>query len=391
MQPWRPSPKVSLEKMKRVSKAHGGTLHPFLIQLHTQHMASSTLAAWASLARLSGGSYKDQSTNLMAQAAQRAQDFYQGVARFHEALKTLETPKRALLWESPFARLYAQKNRLATPMATCVWMPSLLNTSHIFDLDARHSLAGFLKTRGVESLFVDWRAPLGKSPILLDYANAAAKVLRFAQENTRSPLFVGGFCMGGLLALAGAGQLKSPLAGAALFATPWDFQRCTLPLSTRFFEKPFPQAKDLAPSWALQLPFHLLEPRAIQRKYQELGKGSGPVDPLFARLEAWLCDLRPLQWDLLKECVDTFYTRNTLFNTNQVLGTPLRKDFFQNTFMVAPTLDRIVPSACTLSLASFLGATPLTPAMGHVGTFASKRAPSLIWEPLAAWFQKSAS
>lgn len=360
-----------------------GTLHPFLIQLHTHFMAGSAMAAWGALARMGSA----QSADLIKTSLARAHDFYQGVKRFNAFAQTLTSPKKPCLWASPLARVYGDVPK-APAHSTCVWMPSLLNTPHIFDLDPSHSLAGFLKARGVESLFVEWQEPKGQGVSLSDYATCARDILAFAQKSVPGAVYGGGFCMGGLLAMGGASQLDKPLAGTVLFATPWDFRESTLPF-VKGFRMPFSSGQTHVPSWALQLPFHFLEPRAIQRKYQALGKSDGNIDPLFARLESWLCDLRPLQCTLVDACLETFYGKNTPFQTGDIMGVRLRNETLGKVFMVTPTQDRIVPFGSSQPLANLLSASVLSPAMGHVGAFASKRAPDLIWEPLSAWFQRS--
>jgi polyhydroxyalkanoate synthase len=55
---------------------------------------------------------------------------------------------------------------------------------------------------------------------------------------------------------------------------------------------------------------------------------------------------------------------------------------------VLPARDRIVPPRSAAPLAAqFADASVLRPALGHVGTMAAARAPSLLRTPIAEWLR----
>jgi len=89
-----------------------------------------------------------------------------------------------------------------------------------------------------------------------------------------------------------------------------------------------------------------------------------------------------------RQCFDAFFGRNEpgagAWTINGAAVDPARLRV--PALVVSAGTDRIVPQESSSALAGAIpGAAALCVNAGHVGMVASRRAPSLLWEPLARW------
>jgi len=330
------------------------------------------------------------------QAVKRLTAFADGVLAyraFSRAERPVDVP---VVWQRGSARLldYGAVGGGGDGRPVIV-VPSLVNRSYILDLTERRSLVRYLAGAGLRPFLVDWDAPgdaeAGFS--LTDYvAGYLAEAIGVVAETAgRAPVAVG-YCMGGLLALAGA--QKSPTAGLALLATPWDFHADTPTLP--FLRAMAPAFETMIaglgyfPVDILQAMFASLEPTLTGEKFRRfanLGADSAEAK-LFVALEDWLNDGVPLTAAVARECLFGWYLDNTpasgAWRIDGEVIDPAHVTV--PSLVVVPERDHIVPPASASPLAALIdGADVWRLPAGHIGMVTGGRAHELLYEPLAAW------
>jgi len=282
-------------------------------------------------------------------------------------------------------------------------VPSLINRHYILDLLENASFLGYLAARGCDPFVVDWGAP-GNAERALDLTGYVVDRLEAALARVRAepggPVFVIGYCMGGLLALALAQRRMPDLAGFIALATPWDFhvgsKREAQRLGTFGFSlAPLIDTLGELPADILQSLFSSLDPFQVLRKFQSFAAldPESPEALRFVALEDWLNDGVALAGRVAHECLVGWYGENTPGRGQWRIG-GLRVDptrLLLPSLVVVPSADRIVPPESALSLGrSIPGASLLTPAIGHVGMMAGTQAPARVWQPLLHWIAAAA-
>jgi polyhydroxyalkanoate synthase len=256
----------------------------------------------------------------------------------------------------------------------------------------------YLSARGLRPLLVDWDRP-GESECGLDLTGYVAgrldQAFEVALEVAGGPLAILGYCMGGLLALALGLRRQRQVSGLALLATPWDFHsgqsghgRWIAALAD-LVDATFEPLRQV-PTDILQNLFFLADPHLAIRKFS----GFADLDPdspdalNFVATEDWLNDGVPLALPVARECFAGWYGANdTLANRWKIAGAPVDpRDFKRPALVAVPARDRLVPPASALALADLLpDVRLLRPDLGHIGLVVGRRAPELVWPPLADW------
>jgi len=330
------------------------------------------------------------------QAVKRLTAFADGVLAYRAFSRNERPVDVPVVWQRGSARLldYGAVGGGGDGRPVIV-VPSLVNRSYILDLTERRSLVRYLAGAGLRPFLVDWDAPgdaeAGFS--LTDYVAGylAEAIGVVAETGGRAPVAVG-YCMGGLLALAGA--QKSPTAGLALLATPWDFH-ADMPT--------LPYLRAMAPAFEtmiaglgyfpvdiLQAMFASLEPTLTGEKFRRfanLGADSAEAK-LFVALEDWLNDGVPLTAAVARECLFGWYLDNTpasgAWRIDGEVIDPAHVTV--PSLVVVPERDHIVPPASASPLAALIdGADVWRLPAGHIGMATGGRARELLYEPLAAW------
>ena len=278
-----------------------------------------------------------------------------------------------------------------------VFVPSLINPSWILDLSARRSLLRWLGGQGVRPYLVDWGEPETEERgfCLDDYITHRLLPLI---EALGEPVTLVGYCLGGTLGVAAA-CLSPRVARLAVLAAPWDFnaygddQRQNL---AAFADQWDPLAQNLGvfPAEALQIAFWALDPDLLEHKFARFA-GFDPASEEaedFIALEDWANSGPPLSLPAARQCFDAFFGRNEpgagAWTVNGAAVDPARLRI--PALVVSAGADRIVPQESSSALAGAIpGAAALCVNAGHVGMVASRRAPSLLWEPLARWLARA--
>lgn len=280
-----------------------------------------------------------------------------------------------------------------------VVVPSMVNKGYVLDLYPGHSLVEALRHAGHRTLLIDWGDPAESDDTALTFEAVIAErllpLLRKAQEHTGTNVTVFGYCMGGLMALAG-----SVLAGPdvvnklAVAAMPWDFsvtpsgghmQAARPALET------FLQGSGTVPADAMQNYFWLLDPWSPVRRLMALGNETDPARLEFLlTLEDWLADGLALDAPIVSEMLLGWYADNrTMKQQWQVAGHTITPAALKVPLWLCITQnDVLVPTACSLpAVGQSNGATVHMANTGHVGLVCGRKAQEQFYRPLISWLQ----
>ncbi len=290
---------------------------------------------------------------------------------------------------------------LAADAPTLLLVPSLVNRAYVLDLAPGRSGMRDLAGRAVRPLLLDWGWPdqAERRFSLTDYVAGRLERALLAVASRRK-VVLGGYCMGGLLAVAAA-QRRPDLVGAlALLATPWDFHAGLDPLRLAMM----PQLRAMVvgacqltgalPVDMIQYLFAMQDPAAIAEKFRAFGRlpQTGMRARMFVALEDWLNDGVPLAAPVAEEVFSQWYEANAPAHGSwRIAGLKVAPETLTMPTLVAvPGADRIVPPASALPLAGLVrGATLLRPGAGHIGMAAGTRADRQLWAPLSDWLHST--
>jgi|GEM_PF-195235 len=323
----------------------------------------------------------------------RANEMLRGLEQFQSVDWTHRPSPAREIWRSGAATLLDFGGDSAAPAIFCI--PSLINKPYILDLYPRRSLIKHFESSGFRVLLLDWGEP-GTLEKRYDCADYVQQILVPAFRHIRSvhegPIYLMGYCMGGIFALALA-QLESFYTdGLILLATPWDFQsdQAALALDEETiaaYETLILDQDVLPPVW-IQTLFHMINPWHFQEKFQRFPYMSRDEKRHFIAVESWVNDGVPLSRHVARECLVDWPYKNTLAEGKWRVGgwriDPAR--ITCPTLIMAPTEDRIVPLQSSLPLADLIPkVTCLKPQTGHVSMVVGKKAPAICWKPVLEW------
>lgn len=352
------------------------------------------------------------------EARRRLDAFLSGVEAYHAARPSpVPQPAPRVLWARGTTRLLlfdaagdprvgdprVGNPRVAgppqTPPPPVLLVPSLINRARILDLTPDRSLCRFLARRGHPVGLLDWQEPgadeagFAIGAYVTQRLEPALAALRAA---TGQAPVIAGYCMGGLLALAGAARAaEGTLAGLVLMATPWDFAAASGPLAA-LARAQIPLCARLAalgqpiPADLVQIPFGLAEAATVARKYSAFAR----LDPRSARargfvaVEDWLNDGVPLAAPAALEALAQWYDANQpARGAWAVDGVAIRPESVRlPSLLLIPDHDRIVPPASALALAERLpGARLRRLPLGHVAMIAGPQAAVRVFGPMQRW------
>ena len=343
---------------------------------------------------------EDLARALAAEIGRRIESFQAGVGAYrdHPYRRTLEDPP--VIWRAGTTRLLDYGAPGANGAALLV-VPSLVNRPWILDLLPKCSLLRNLAGRGLRPYLVDWDAPgaAERGFTIGDYVTKRLEpALAAATKAAGGPIFVVGYCMGGLLALALALRSQASVRGLVLLATPWNFhagQPWPLPTLQPVLAGLAGLATTLGalPVDLLQLGFFAIDPLLAARKFSAFAGRveRGEETTHYVAVEDWANDGVPLAAAVARECLLGWYgTNDPGAGRWTVAGARVRPaDFRRPCLVILPKRDRLVPYASALALAEAMPAAERrAPDLGHIGMIVGGRAPKDVWAPLADWLMK---
>jgi polyhydroxyalkanoate synthase len=355
--------------------------------------AEEPLAKIAERVALSGPGAESRFAHaLLNEAWAQDRGFLAGIAAYrrHPYQRLMEEPPT--VWEEGGSRLVDYTTDGTGPVVVAV--PSLINRAYILDLMPGKSLMRYLAAEGLQPLLLDWGDP-GPTERRFTLTDYIAGRLERALVAIGRPVILVGYCMGGLLALAGALRRPDLVRGLALLATPWDFHAPDAGQSQSLASllpalEPAMGATGALATDLLQMLFACLDPFQIPAKYRRFGQldQTGDAARLFVAIEDWLNDGVPLPGPVARACLGEWYGENaTAEGVWTVAGAPVDPtQLVQPAFIAIPNRDRIVPPESASALADLIPhATIHRPAAGHVGMAAGRRAETELWRPLRDW------
>lgn len=328
------------------------------------------------------------------EAYQRSLTMLEGVSSYQESQQERTSSKHNVIWTKGNARLLDYGGSQDDPAILCI--PSLINKPYILDLYPKRSFVNHLYQKGYRPLVLDWGEPgnMENRYDCSDYVyHMAADAFRQLRQQHDGPIYVLGYCMGGIFALALAQLEAFYVDGLILLATPWDYQPDGKPpidldedLLTRY-EAMLMEQKTVPPVW-IQTIFHMLNPWHFQKKFSRFTTMSNAEREHFIAVESWANDGMPLTRYAARDCLIDWPQNNTLAEGRWRVG-GWRIDPSKvtcPTFIAAPTEDKIVP----LDSATFLNdriknSTCITPSSGHVSMLVGPKAKKECWNPLCQW------
>jgi polyhydroxyalkanoate synthase len=270
-----------------------------------------------------------------------------------------------------------------------VFIPSLINPPFVLDLAENQSLLRWLAAQGMRPLLIDWGTPdaAARHETIDDHIEAMLLPLL---DSLGEPPVLAGYCLGGTIALAAA--CARPVAGLALIAAPWRFNRygAALPAIAAHWEaaRPACEAIGLVPMEVLQAGFWQLDPARTVAKFEHFAR----LDPAsaqaraFVALEDWANGGAPLTLAAGRQMFERFFAANHPGAGRWRVGGSRASP----TALACPAIefvsatDRIVPAATAAGLPD----RRLLQA-GHVGMVVGSRARAELWEPLRDWIRNA--
>lgn len=333
-----------------------------------------------------------------------AEETYRQSSGFLEGLQEYlgsdyERPQQdyKVLWQRGSARLLDLAPERKDALAVfCV--PSLINKSYVLDLYPDASFVQYLKSQGFRPLILDWGTPgdeelnFTTADYIVSYAVDALHELR---EQHEGPIALLGYCMGGIFTIAMTQLAQLFVDALVLLATPWDFSapdtpRVLLEPTSQVFMRQWINSMNPVPPIVTQTIFHLINPWYVQEKYRDFPKLTKEERRHFLAVEQWVNDGVSLPQKVAEECFVDWPQGNMLANHQWKVG----RRWIEPASITCPTLavipqrDAIVPKGVALPLTQQLQRVDtLFPEAGHVSMVAGKRAPEVLWKPVAGWLK----
>lgn len=343
---------------------------------------------------------------LQAETVRRMDRFLEGVQlyRRHPARRDfLEPPVAMADGDSRLLDFTAFAEGAAGTDTALLMIPSLVNRWQVLDITAERSFMRAMARGGIAPYLVDWGTPKGaeRNFSATDYVLRLERMLDFLRQRGFARIHIGGYCMGGLLALALAIRRQRDIESLLLLATPWDFHadrtgQALMMANLPFLAKLVEQAGEL-PVDALQTLFYSLDPWQVIRKFTRfaaLDQASQSARE-FVLLEDWLNEGAPLPGPVALDCLLGWYGANTPAMGQWMVGgeAMLPRRLEKPVLTIVPGQDRIVPPASARALAP---GSPIAPpraqglelALGHIGMVVSGRAPQMLWQPVIDWLRR---
>lgn len=266
-----------------------------------------------------------------------------------------------------------------------VFVPSLINPPFVLDLAEDQSMLRWLATQGIRPLLVDWGTPDAAARHETIDDHITGMLLPMLDTLGELP-FLAGYCLGGTIALATA--CARPVAGLALIAAPWRFNRygASLPAIQAHWEtaRPACEAIGLVPMEVLQAGFWQMDPTRTIAKFERFGRldPASPQARAFVALEDWANGGAPLTLAAGRQMFEHFFAANRpgagRWWVNGARASPNALACPAIEFVSAT--DRIVPAASAAGLPE-----KRILQSGHVGMVVGGRARAELWEPLRDW------
>lgn len=332
---------------------------------------------------------------IQTEAQNRSISMLKGISDYQDASYERTSIPSETIWQHGSATLEDYGGSPDAPAILCI--PSLINKPYILDLYEEHSLIDFFIQQNYRPLILDWGEPSirERQYDCSDYVlRQTIPALDYLKRHHHGPVYILGYCMGGVFALAMAQLASHAIDGLILLATPWDFasQRELYPLDDELLEQyeSLIKQQDTVPAAWVQSLFHMVNPWHFQEKFQRFPSMNAQDRQHFLAIEGWVNDGVPLSRHVARECLIDWPQRNHLaLGKWKVQGETIAPaSLTLPTFIATPTADRVVPLSCSQPLAKLMPhATHISPKSGHVSMVAGHKAKTACWQPIHRWIK----
>lgn len=311
-------------------------------------------------------------------ARKKLYSFYEGLNTYAAAPIKNWQPDAKIIWQEGSTRILDYSIKGKTGCSKILFISPLINRANILDLSGGKSLMKFLANQGYQPLLVDWGNP-DNSEKKFDSDAYINRLKKFCESQKN--LVIGGYCMGGLLALKLAKNVNAK--ALVLLATPWNFHA---PDVKRVEFKAGEMKKILdgleyVPPEFIQSLFISADPWRVYDKYADIGQKGAAKSSNMMEIEQWVNNGVLMPVPMAKECIIEWAIKNTP-GKNQWLDVG---DLTMPVYLGCPVNDKIVPIGSSIPLAGLLKNAELQKFnCGHIGMLTQK----LCFEPLAGWLIK---
>lgn len=302
-----------------------------------------------------------------------------------------------VVWRDGSSYLYNYKATAKHPQPILI-IPSLINRHYILDLEENNSFVKFLADNGLDVYLASWGEPTtDELDFGLDsYISRIGKMIDTIYKTTGQKIVLGGYCMGGLLAMAGAMERSEKLKSIAFFSTPWDFHggnfvRFILSEENLRATESIIDSYEKIPAAFVQAIFYYMHFSFVGQKFEThpfLAENSHYKDSFLA-LESWANDGISMTRTVAKECFFEWVNNNNVTKLKwKSCGEYVSPHKISHlpAFFAMPKKDRIVPPACAMPLTSYFNNHAIIePNAGHIGMIVGTSAKQQTWQPFLEW------
>lgn len=314
------------------------------------------------------------------------QKFLKGVDKFYSNFQRRET-KAKLVWQQGSTKILKYNSDGDKELPILFFIPSLINKSYIFDLDADSSMIQYFTSLNYRVFLVDFNEPLENELNMgfKEYLNRIENALTTVCSN--EPTIVVGYCLGGVFSY----HLKesSNIIGKILIATPWKFDQFKQILGLNnslildHFISIISNVKKVSPS-LVQWFFSSIDPYKLWNKFTNFSQMQKEDEiTKFVNVEQWLNDGISLSRSFALDAL-------ALIKSNKLNHDRVLKNI-SNTecLIINGTEDKIVPFHSSISLCPIITQkTELQINTGHIGLIVSKIAKKEVWPRIDDWIKK---
>lgn len=329
------------------------------------------------------------------------QKFYIGVSEFKDHPYRRIKKNYIEILNIGLSRLFDYGMNQADSDVVFLLIPSLINKSYILDLKKNLSLIDYLVSQNIYTYLVDWGEPEANEVEFSFNDYITERILVFIEkiyQIHKKKIILGGYCLGGLMAIASASLYKKYIHKVALIAVPWDFSKIKNFDNIRFLVENLESDENInkIPAAAIQTSFCLFDPEKIFHKFIKFADSDkkSKIAENFVAIEQWLNDGISITRKVAMNIIKDFSKENICFKNKWKINNKIIKpDKLKINFFVAlPLYDEIVPYNSSLALAAILVNKEIVrTSTGHIGMIVGSRAKEELWIKLAKWLKNDSN
>lgn len=347
--------------------------------------------------RLRGKSQQELKRELEKQVSNRFSKLLSVISSLNQYKYQRTLKEMPVIWQDGSTGLLDYGSDLPEDAPKVIFVPSLINRSYILDLSEKRSFLRYLRGKNIHPYLIDWNDP-DESELdfsISDYIEKRINpVIDHIAKKSGGKIFLAGYCMGGLMAIASAMTHQDKLAGLAMLATPYDFHveefaRVEIDdTSIKILENIIDSSEKISAS-IIQSVFYYLHVDAVRQKFDllfnRLGDENEDIEEFIA-MEYWVNDGIAMTRNVAKECFIDWVHYNSVCKGNWKTNPEKIK---LPTFFAVAENDHIVPKASTLPLINLISDRKVvTAGSGHISLVAGSRAKDEMWQHFADWIKK---